>query len=82
MVWIDRGGRYTANLPSGTIGGQRYKIQIRDKLTGEEFSRSAYRTSEKWGYLQDFKFQYQGKTIYLSDLLDEVMPKTCKCRSR
>lgn len=81
MVWLDRGGRYKADLPTGTFGGQRYKIQIQDKVTGEVFDRLAYRTSEKWGYLQDFKLQFKGKTEYLSDILEIPMTDAKKGRS-
>jgi hypothetical protein len=68
--WIGHGGRYEARLPS-TAGAGRYTIYIRDRKTGEEFKRSAYRTSDKWGYLQDFKLSWKGKQVYLSDLLDK-----------
>lgn len=74
MPWISKGGRFKANLPNGCVGGERYKIQIQDTLTGELMERSAYRTSEKWGYLQDFKLQFRGKRMYLSDILEIPMP--------
>jgi hypothetical protein len=70
MAWVDKGGRFSANLPSGAIGGHSYKIQIKDNTTGKVVTRSAYRTSERWGYLQDFKLNMGGKVIYLTDLLD------------
>lgn len=70
LQWINRGGRYEAGLPS-TYGSGYYKIKIRDRKTGETETRLAYRTSPRWGYLQDFKLSWKGKKVYLSDLLDK-----------
>jgi len=73
MTWVEDGGRYAADLPE-TIRAGNYRIRIKDKVTGENVERIAYRTSDKWGYLRDFKPNWKGRRTFLSSLLALPMP--------
>jgi hypothetical protein len=68
--FFGHGGKYQVSIPNGSRAGERCTIKLRNEETGEIMTRSAYRTSEKHGYMQDFKISFKGKTRYLSDILD------------